>query len=96
MEKKNMKINIDKETAQGKYSNIVLTVHSPSEFIFDFAKILPGLNEANVHTRIIMTPMHTKLFLNSLKDAVEKFEKTFGEIKINEKQSEKNIGFVNN
>jgi len=30
----------------------------------------------------VMTPQHTKMLLNALKDNIEKYEKKFGEIKI--------------
>jgi len=97
MSEKNINIKIEKDVAQGEYANIVLTVHSSSEFIFDFAKLLPGLQEANVHTRIIMTPAHTKMFLKSLEDAVKKYEDSFGDIKIDDSMKKSgNIGFSGN
>ncbi|MEO0289289.1 MAG: DUF3467 domain-containing protein [candidate division WOR-3 bacterium] len=96
MNEKNINIKIDKEVAEGEYANLVLTVHSSSEFIFDFAKLLPGITEANIHTRIIMTPAHAKMFYKSLKDSIEKYEQHFGEIKIEEDLKQKNIGFNKN
>ncbi|MFO8062078.1 MAG: DUF3467 domain-containing protein [bacterium] len=92
MEKNNLKIEINKETAEGKYANIVLTAHSHSEFIIDFAKILPGLKEANVHSRIIMTPSHAKRFMKSLENTIKQYENEHGEIKISDKDRP-NIGF---
>lgn len=91
MNRKNIKIEIDKNTAQGEYANLVLTAHSQSEFIFDFAKFLPGIEEAKVHTRIIMTPSHAKAFLNSLSSTIEKYENDIGKITPDEKNA--NIGF---
>lgn len=96
MNEKNLNVKIDKEVAEGEYANLVLTVHSSSEFIFDFARILPGITEANIHTRIIMTPAHTKMFFKSLKDSIEKYESSFGEIKIDDDLKQKNIGFSKN
>ncbi len=93
MEKKNINIKIEKSVAQGEYANLVLNVFSPSEFIFDFAKLLPGIDEANVHTRIIMTPSHAKMFLRSLQDSIAKYENTHGQININEENG-KQIGFT--
>ena len=93
MEKKNINVKIEKSVAQGEYANLVLSVFSPSEFIFDFAKLLPGVDEANVHTRIIMTPAHAKMFLKSLQDSMEKFENTHGPIKAGEENG-KQIGFT--
>ena len=53
-----------------------------AEFIIDFTRVLPGVPKAKVHARIITTPQHAKLLLNALKDNIEKYERTFGEIKI--------------
>ena len=97
MNSKNLNIKIDKEIAEGKYANLVLTVHSQSEFIFDFAKILPGLTEALVHSRMIMSPAHGKLLLKSIDEAIKKYESSFGEIKIERNAKDgKFIGFTNN
>ncbi len=90
MNRKNIKIEIDKQIAQGEYANLVLTAHSQSEFIFDFAKLLPGIEEAKVHTRIIMTPSHAKAFMKSLEATIEKYENDVGKITMDDKG---NIGF---
>jgi len=96
MNQKNINIKIEKEVAEGKYANLVLTVHSQSEFILDFAKMLPGLTEASVHSRIIMTPSHAKMLLKSLDEAIKKYESAFGEIKFEEHTKDgKPIGFTN-
>lgn len=82
----------DKE-AEGIYSNLAIITHSPAEFVIDFTRVLPGVPKAKVHARIIMTPQHTKLLMNALKDNIEKFEKKFGEIKIHGEPSGGGFGF---
>lgn len=67
-------ISIDGPTAQGIYSNIAITSHSSSEFVIDFASILPGINKAEVRSRIIMTPENAKNLLMSLQDNIAKYE----------------------
>jgi len=62
------------------YSNLVVIQHSPSEFIFDFARVLPNMPTARVGARIVMTPMHTKLLLRALQENIEKYEAQFGAI----------------
>lgn len=62
------------------YSNLVVIQHSPSEFIFDFARVLPNMPTARVGARIVMTPMHTKLLLRALQENIEKYEAQFGKI----------------
>ena len=67
-------------TLEAAYANFALIQHSPSEFIIDFARILPGMPAAKVGARVVMTPMHTKLLLRALLENIEKFEKQFGDI----------------
>ncbi len=85
-------VEIPPEKAEGVYSNIVMISHSPSEFVLDFARIMPGLPKARVQTRIIMTPQHAKLLYKALEDNIKKFETQFGEIKLHGME-EKRVGF---
>jgi len=64
------------------YSNIVRITHSPSEFVFDFARLLPGSAHALVLSRTIMSPLSAKLLHRALSDNLAKYEANFGEIKI--------------
>jgi hypothetical protein len=75
-------IELGEKEAEGIYSNLAIITHSPAEFVIDFTRVLPGVPKAKVHARIVMTPQHTKMLLNALKDNIDKFEKKFGEIKI--------------
>ena len=38
-----IEFEIEPAVAQGHYSNFVIIAHSPSEFILDFASVLPGM-----------------------------------------------------
>jgi hypothetical protein len=75
-------IELGEKEAEGIYSNLAIITHSTAEFVIDFTRMLPGVPKAKVHARIVMTPQHTKLLLNALKDNIDKFESKFGEIKI--------------
>ncbi len=75
-------IEIGEKEAEGIYSNLAIITHSPAEFVVDFTRVLPGIPKARVQARIIMTPQHAKLLLGALHDNVEKFERQFGEIRI--------------
>lgn len=81
-QKKEIGIEISKETAAGNYSNLALITHSNSEFIFDFARMLPGYPKAQVVSRVIMTPEHAKRLLLALKDNIGKYESQNGEIRL--------------
>ncbi|MBP5307115.1 MAG: DUF3467 domain-containing protein [Paludibacteraceae bacterium] len=82
-EKKGLSIELTPEMAQGTYSNLAIITHSSSEFVIDFIRIMPGAPKANVKSRVILTPEHAKRLMLALSDNVEKYENTFGEIKIN-------------
>lgn len=71
-------LEISEKAAEGAYSNLVLVAHSPSEFVIDFARILPGPPKGQVHTRIIMTPAHAKSLVATLQDNISKYERNFG------------------
>ncbi len=75
-------IELGEKEAEGIYSNLAIITHSPAEFVIDFTRVLPGVPKAKVHARIITTPQHAKLLLNALGENIQKFEKSFGEIKI--------------
>ncbi len=74
-------IELNEEVAQGTYSNLAIITHSSSEFILDYIRMVPGVNKAQVKSRIIVTPEHAKRLMNALKDNIARYEKTYGEIK---------------
>ena len=80
MEEKEIKIEIKPEIAKGTYSNLAIITHSHSEFIIDFATMLPGLQKPEVGNRIIMTPEHAKRLFLALQDNVNKYENQQGQI----------------
>lgn len=85
-------VEIGEKESEGIYSNLALIAHSPSEFIIDFARVLPGVNKTKVYARIVMTPQHAKMLLNALEENLKKYENQFGAIKI-QGQPGKEIGF---
>lgn len=94
MGEKQQKINIElgEKESEGVYSNLAMITHTPSEFIIDFARVLPGAPKGKVYARIIMTPYHAKLLKKALGENIDKYEDQFGEIKV-AGWEEKNIGF---
>ena len=75
-------LEIKPEIAKGTYSNLAIITHSRSEFIVDFATMLPGLPKPEIGNRIVMTPEHAKRLLNALMDNVTKYESQFGLIQL--------------
>ena len=82
----NINIELDESIAQGLYSNLVIVNHSPTEFVLDFINVMPGAPKAKVRSRIILTPDHTKKFINALGENLNKYEKSFGKIKNSQKE----------
>ncbi|MBF0432769.1 MAG: DUF3467 domain-containing protein [Fibrobacteria bacterium] len=79
-ERKAINIELNEQAAEGIYSNLVLVSHSPTEFVIDFARILPGPPKGKVQARIIMTPQHIKSLVATLQDNMAKFERNFGPV----------------
>ncbi len=84
MEKENknqLQIQLRPETADGKYSNLAMIGHGPNEFLIDFIFAAPGMPQAPVVSRVIMSPENAKQLLFALSDNIKKYEANFGEIK---------------
>ncbi|MFM2225889.1 MAG: hypothetical protein RJA07_2091 [Bacteroidota bacterium] len=81
MQEGQINIELTDEIAEGIYSNLAIITHSPSEFIIDFVKIVPGVPKAKVKSRIILTPQHAKRLMHALTDNIKKFEAQHGMIK---------------
>lgn len=77
-----IKVELGDTEAEGIYCNMCMIMHSPTEIVLDYARVMPRSRKTRVLARIIMTPMHAKLMLQALDDNLKKFEKQFGEIKI--------------
>lgn len=98
-DKKQLSLDIKPEIARGSYSNLAIISHSASEFIIDFATMLPGLPKPDITNRIVMNPEHAKRLLNALIDNIQKYEAQFGQIRIADQQPKGtfNLGeFMNN
>lgn len=85
----NIKIELPNDDRIVNYSNFAIVSHSPEEFVIDFARILPGKEQAQIVSRIIMTPKNAKMFLIAMKANIENYEKKMGEIKLPENPIEK-------
>ncbi|MBQ3173246.1 MAG: DUF3467 domain-containing protein [Alistipes sp.] len=84
--KQGIEIQLDEQVAQGNYCNLAIIAHSTSEFILDFATMLPGLPKARVKSRVVLTPEHAKRLLLSLQENITRYESSFGKINLPTKQ----------
>ena len=75
-----LQIELPQEVAQGEYANFAIITHSSSDFILDFARILPGVPKAQVKSRVILAPEHAKRLLMALQENIMRYEQEFGRI----------------
>lgn len=80
--KKELDLELSEEVAQGRYANLAVISHSSSEFVVDFAALMPGISKARVHSRVILTPEHAKRLLMTLQDNITRYESNVGRIEI--------------
>lgn len=85
--KNQLNIELTEDIADGVYSNLAIITHSNSEFVVDFARVLPGVPKAKVKSRIVLTPQHAKRLLRALSENVKKFEALHGNIQESEMQA---------
>ena len=90
-----LQIQLRPEVADGKYSNLAMIGHGPNEFLIDFIFAAPGMPQAPVVSRIIMSPENAKQLMYALTDNVQKYEAKFGEI-VRKDGSQKKNPFSNN
>ncbi len=77
-----LQIELPQDVAQGEYANFAIITHSSSDFVLDFARILPGVPKATVKSRVILAPEHAKRLLMALKDNIVRYENAFGPIQL--------------
>jgi uncharacterized protein DUF3467 len=77
-----IRILLDDNTAQGEYVNFANIIHSPSEFIIDLGRVMPGRTDVKIYSRVITTPLHAKQLLHALAQNITLFEQQFGEIRM--------------
>ncbi|MGC9311034.1 MAG: DUF3467 domain-containing protein [Candidatus Aenigmatarchaeota archaeon] len=99
MEAKKKKVNVNIDPGKESfYSNNAAVFNNANEFIFDFTQITPRMDmiqEKQVitymvkHVPVVLEPKQAKIFLNLLKENLEKYEKKFGKIDVAKAKSEK-------
>ncbi|MBT3169689.1 MAG: DUF3467 domain-containing protein [Candidatus Cloacimonetes bacterium] len=91
--KQKLNVKIDEKVGEGVYANMFMISNSASEFVIDFGRILPGIPNAKIYSRVLTTPQHAKQLYKILEKNIEKFETQFGEIKITGQTNDKSVGF---
>ena len=81
-----LQLELPQEVAQGEYANFAIITHSSSDFVIDFARVLPGVPKASVNSRVILAPEHAKRLLGALQENIMRYEHEFGLIQIPNKE----------
>ena len=87
-QQQSLQLELPQDVAQGEYANFAIITHSSSDFIIDFARVLPGVAKAQVKSRVILAPEHAKRLLGALQENIMRYEKAFGPSRIPEQQSQ--------
>ena len=82
-ENQELQLELAPELEDGTYSNLTIIAHSLSEFVIDFARIMPNTLKARVKSRVILTPEHAKRLMLALQDNIVKYEQQHGRINLN-------------
>lgn len=77
-----LQFTLDDSVASGVYANFVNIIHNPAEFVFDFARVVPGRTDVRILSRVLTTPVHAKQLLNALAQNIALYEKSFGTIRV--------------
>ena len=85
-ESKTINIELPEEIAQGNYCNLCIVMHSPSEFVLDFIRMVPNRDTARVQNRI-------KRLLTTLSDNIHRYEVEHGEIHTEQRVSDATFTF---
>ncbi len=62
------------------YVNLARIGHTPSEFVLDLARFLPGEPAPRLLSRVVLSPQSAKLLYRALGENLAKYEAHFGEI----------------
>ena len=83
---------------EGFYTNSISIIFNPSKFVLDFKQTTPHIDRvcekdqqlfATTHSIVLLDPQFAKVFLGTLKNSIESYEKKFGKIKVIEKKNKK-------
>ena len=73
------KIVAQPDVYKGVYSNVALIKHTQNEFMIDF--LMKFVGDAQLVSRVILSPSHIISMLDVLKKNIENYESNFGKIK---------------
>ena len=79
--------SLSDEPIEGRYANYFKVGHNSAEFVLDFGQAYGESGEAQIHSRIVMSPVHSKILRQVLRDSILAYEEQFGVIPEHESSS---------
>ena len=73
-------VDVDGSGLEGRYANYLQVGHNAFEVVLDFGQQYDDAQAPTLHTRIVTNPAYLKAFLVVLGDALETYQRTFGEL----------------
>ena len=73
---------------EGRYANYFKVGHNAVEFLLDFGQFYPESDKAQLHTRIITSPIYAKALLEIIRESLDRYEQTFGAVQGDEEESQ--------
>jgi len=68
------------KSSEGKYANYFEVGHNAFEFVLNFGQFFAEGGDPDLHTKIITSPVYAKRLQHVLEEAVNKYERAFGDI----------------
>lgn len=81
---KSIKFKISQRIASGISINFLRIIASRFEFILDFSKLMPDMEEAHILSRLSVNPQAIKRFSILINKFVSQYEEKFGKIEEDE------------
>ena len=71
------RLQAENKKLEGRYANYFKVGHNAFEFVIDFGQYYPESDQAELYTRIITSPAYAKSLLKTLRESIERYEKSF-------------------
>ena len=78
---RNHKFSRNYKKLEGRYANYFKIGHNAFEFVIDFGQYYLETERAELYTRVITNPCYAKSLFETLRESIERYERTFGAIK---------------
>ncbi|MBN2042872.1 MAG: DUF3467 domain-containing protein [Candidatus Aenigmarchaeota archaeon] len=101
-ERQQINIRID-HSDEGFYTDSISVVYNPNKFILDFKQTVPKIDQVEgksqqtivvKHKTMLLDAKFAKIFLKTLQNAMDGYEKKYGKIELPKKQKQKEEAVV--